>query len=1076
MLDLGKDTDQKWFQALYLDERKQLDYRELKLHFGRISDWIERSGLFSYDLLNERVKHDGLTVNEFKKIISNPHVVCKGKELAQNTWVQFIYDAFHQNELVTISIDEVSKEHHVKPFFELIIPILQYTKRLIMNETVERPETLDVIDQVTLLKAILTPLAETLLKVVSKTLIFELNKARLQKELVGLTREDRYRFFVTERLENRGKAYELLLEYPVLGRLIAEASNLLVQSVFTTLDHWISDNSKVAAFFGQSFTKIQSIELKGDVHNSGRAVLELTFEQTKLLYKPHSLEIDVHFQEFLQWINNKGVKNTLPLLRVCHCQDHGWVEYVEHQACSTKEEVHRFYERQGNYLAILYLLGATDFHHENIVAAGEKPYLVDLESLFHNKVGIRKEKATATDKAHTILQNSVMNTALLPVRVNNPRFVEANFSGLGTNSGFVSVYTVENSHTDEMFMKKQTLFIKPERTHQPSFQGEYVSFEDYTEEIIRGFKEMYLLFSTYKEELLSLNGPIYMFKEDQIRTIFRPTYFYGRLLEAGKHPKYLKNGLMRVQLFDLLWKGNDSTPDVNRIAHSESSALLQEDVPYFYTYTNSKDIYDQFHKRIPEYFEQTALEIVLQNVEKLSMKDLDQQIEFINASFHTNSAITTEKTDHNMQEAIPFKQEKPFELPSVKGSLLSEAVRIGKKIAQLGVWSEDEETISWLSMGVTRQGNLEYSVMKLGLYDGILGMALFYSYLYKYTNDDEFKRIANASVNTVLGDFAHNEKVGLIDHSAYLGYAGVLYVFMHVYKILERDELLDEADALLDKIWEMAAEDKQYDLLSGNAGVIIVALSFYEVTGNSKALQVAIDCGELLLKQAHKTGKMVYWKSNDFMMQKPPETGFSHGTAGIAYSLSQLYIQTKDERYLAYIDGALLYENSLYDLKKGNWANQNNTERLQEEKTYSFSWCNGAAGIGLSRLEMANYFPDNQSLKADVQRALHAILKGGMFKDSDCLCHGKMGSFEFLFKAALVMNDTEMQQALYQQLLPLINEAKEKNWWDCGFADKYIIPNLMVGLAGVGFQLMRFYEPQTPSVLLLEGPSNKEGE
>ena len=38
----------------------------------------------------------------------------------------------------------------------------------------------------------------------------------------------------------------------------------------------------------------------------------------------------------------------------------------------------RFYERQGGYLALLYMLQATDFHHENLIAAGEHPVLLDL--------------------------------------------------------------------------------------------------------------------------------------------------------------------------------------------------------------------------------------------------------------------------------------------------------------------------------------------------------------------------------------------------------------------------------------------------------------------------------------------------------------------------------------------------------------------------------------------------------------------------------------------------------------------------------------------------------------------------
>ena len=45
------------------------------------------------------------------------------------------------------------------------------------------------------------------------------------------------------------------------------------------------------------------------------------------------------------------------------------------QACTAPEEIQRFYERQGGYLALLYVLQATDFHFENLIAAGEHPVL-----------------------------------------------------------------------------------------------------------------------------------------------------------------------------------------------------------------------------------------------------------------------------------------------------------------------------------------------------------------------------------------------------------------------------------------------------------------------------------------------------------------------------------------------------------------------------------------------------------------------------------------------------------------------------------------------------------------------------
>src|SRR5207248_8836852 len=91
----------------------------------------------------------------------------------------------------------------------------------------------------------------------------------------------------------------------------------------------------------------------------------------------------VHFQELLGWLNERGQQPELRRLRLLDCGTYGWSEYVEAQECASEAEVERFYERQGAYLAVLYALNAASLHHENVIAVGEQPLLVDLGGLFH---------------------------------------------------------------------------------------------------------------------------------------------------------------------------------------------------------------------------------------------------------------------------------------------------------------------------------------------------------------------------------------------------------------------------------------------------------------------------------------------------------------------------------------------------------------------------------------------------------------------------------------------------------------------------------------------------------------------
>ena len=63
-----------------------------------------------------------------------------------------------------------------------------------------------------------------------------------------------------------------------------------------------------------------------------------------------------------------------------------------------------FYRRQGVLLALLYLLGMTDIHHENLIACADQPVLVDVETLLHPDLPV---PTAAPDPAARALRTSV---------------------------------------------------------------------------------------------------------------------------------------------------------------------------------------------------------------------------------------------------------------------------------------------------------------------------------------------------------------------------------------------------------------------------------------------------------------------------------------------------------------------------------------------------------------------------------------------------------------------------------------------------------------------------------------------
>ena len=119
---------------------------------------------------------------------------------------------------------------------------------------------------------------------------------------------------------------------------------------------------------------LSGLEGAGDTHRGGRRVILATFASGfRLVYKPKSLAVDLHFQELLAWLNERGATPSFRTLHLLDRRTYGWVEHVSTVGCTSTAEVERFYARLGGYLALFYALEATDFHAENLLASGEHP-------------------------------------------------------------------------------------------------------------------------------------------------------------------------------------------------------------------------------------------------------------------------------------------------------------------------------------------------------------------------------------------------------------------------------------------------------------------------------------------------------------------------------------------------------------------------------------------------------------------------------------------------------------------------------------------------------------------------------
>ncbi len=309
---------------------------------------------------------------------------------------------------------------------------------------------------------------------------------------------------------------------------------------------------------------------------------------------------------------------------------------------------------------------------------------------------------------------------------------------------------------------------------------------------------------------------------------------------------------------------------------------------------------------------------------------------------------------------------------------------------------------------------------------------------------------------------------------AFNGWAGVIYVYMHLSHLLDEPELLNDVTVLLDNISGRIADDKDLDLFSGCAGALVVMLGLHDLTGSQKSLDLAISCGNRLLETAKPMEQGVGWVLPG--VSQKPLTGISHGNAGIAMALAELSSKTGRGDFGKAAKEALVYERAAFCEKEQNWpdfrANFSASVKVDQSKRhFVLAWCHGAVGIGLSRLRILPHIKD-PSLIIEIQNALNKTLASG-FGNNFSLCHGDLGNLELILRAGLALEDAELKKKT-DQLTSRILDGMEENGWLCGVPLGVETPGYMNGLAGICDMLLRLAEPQkVPSVLTLDPPPVK---
>lgn len=920
---------------------------------------------------------------------------------------------------------------------------------------------------------------------VSRTMVLELNVARLEDRLDGETPQQRYASFLSL-LGDPRQALAMWQEYPVLARLLVERLGFWIDTRLELLEALINDLPDLVAeglLPGQP-TRLEKLGFgAGDSHRRGRTVVIVSFDCGQVVYKPRPMVMDTAFDGLLEWVNNQPLPHQQRRIKILDRGDYGWTEFVDTSVTTDEQGGDRYAWRLGSLTALLYLLHATDFHFENALAAGEYPVLVDLEALLHcDKTAAVVKVDGVPEIAATTLLNSVQSVGVLPNRMlvrSDEGTFDLDLSAMAGKTGQLSPTPVpdwEDPSTDAMrLVSRHRRMEDTLHNHPTGADGKALDLVERAELFVAGFCDTYRALRTGRDELLAPGGPVEAFGAARSRLIARPTHVYGRLLMESTHPDFLRNALDRERSFARLGSGHEDMACRHEMIQDERAELWQGDVPTFTIDAESGQVRAGLTGEVIGHSAWRPLAEVVARLRQLGDQDLAFQEWVIRSSIATTIMGGEDARWPNWRR--PRR-----ESPAGPDAFADEALRVGRRLAELSV--SDEHAVGWVGLSLVDEKYWKLTPASTGTYVGTGGIGLALDAVAAVTGDaaldalagrvfDELARRATM-VATRLGETPRKKAEPDMGIGAFSDLGGIVYALAHAAVRRDRPDYAESALKLLPSMGTLADEDMLLDVVSGAAGAILTALSLERALPGRGALDLAERCARRLLATRRPEGGG--WLTR--MSPEVPLGGLSHGAGGMALALARLHLLRPDPAYLDAVREALRYEASTYDENLGNWRDLRPLN--QGGKSVMTAWCHGAPGVALVRHELlaTGLLPDLAGeLDADRHRGVLTTMATGLDQDpvtglgNHSLCHGDVGNLLIVQKVLRPDREPAVAESLPRVWHTLLIEGR-LNRWLCGVPHGIETPGLMVGIAGIAWGLARMAAPeQVPDILAVAPPA-----
>ncbi|HHX63208.1 MAG TPA: type 2 lantipeptide synthetase LanM [Epulopiscium sp.] len=859
----------------------------------------------------------------------------------------------------------------------------------------EKIKDMNYIEKEKIITLVLEYCVQEMMNISYRAIVLEINELRVSGLLQGKDKFARYDYYIEKKLNNLDYVVEFFRRYPVLFDLLRDKVKKVFNYTLEIFQNVEKDYQILKKSYFINETKMLSYILfnSGDVHNGGKFVCILYFDNIKVIYKPRNMDIDINISILAQ--NIKETSNNKIQIHVPFTiarKDYGFVEYIEPKECGNNNEIKEFFYSMGSLLGLLYFLGAKDFHGENIISSGKNPFIIDNETVLH------KNDFERIYKGYQFISNKIMESVysigLLPHSIYS--FQNDTYMEIGAlNSGEIrkSPYLTQalaDIKTDEIHVENIFKEVKQVNS-SPKLNGEHISCKDYADEISKGFKMCYkFLYRNKNEFIISVKS---LFGDLQTRYIFRNTNNYTQMIETSHHPALLKNNIDREVFFLRLGMNLSLDSRRNRIILMEEIREIKYgDIPLFFVNTKENVISSNNDTNIDKFEDENIIETLVCNISKMSPKDLNQQLKIINMSFIGSGLIdpvTKNKSKVNYGDECLVNR-------FLEGMITF------------------EHEIGFFSLKGLSGKSHEIVPIGYDLYQGMAGIILALTYE-EGIADDIIERMIKYSI-FFLEDVGEDRRYGAFD-----GVVGFLYALantdnarpnlkINIEKVIYKNLLTYEKEIV---------NVKENDVIMGKAGILGALLTIREIYKSNFGLANVTDnimykLYKLLIDEIIVRKSGLTWTINS-------DIGYAHGNVGILtqlvrYSLYRGENSEESKKIKNVFAGVINYEKSRID-KKGKYV-------LRDNVKY-YTWCNGAVGILLSKKFFLEKGFIYDGIEEDINLISLDLVTNGLDMDHS-ICHGNIGNMAVINN---MCEKTSYKKLLLEEIYNHI-ESKEKYDFD----------------------------------------------